>query len=215
MLNSFVVDFVLRQKASGGNLNFYVFKQLPIIDPRKFNEPCAWNTSTTFASWISARVLELTYVAWDLKGFAKHCGYDGPPFIWDEERRYLLRSELDAALFHLFLGAESEWKDAPEETRKLFQGPRMAVEHIMEKFPIVKRWDVEEYGEYRTKGTILDIYDDMSQAIGTGHAYQTCLAPPPGPPSDAEGNFIPMAEYHLNKWPSHIHPPRKENEMMS
>ena len=32
------------------------------------------------------------------------CGWSGPPFRWDEERRFLLRCELDAAFFHLYLG---------------------------------------------------------------------------------------------------------------
>ena len=49
---------------------------------------------------IVPRVLELTYTAWDLEGFARDCGYDGPPFRWDEERRFMLRCELDAAFFH-------------------------------------------------------------------------------------------------------------------
>ena len=29
-------------------------------------------------------ILELTYTAWDLQPFAQDCGYDGPPFRWDE-----------------------------------------------------------------------------------------------------------------------------------
>src|SRR5206468_11005573 len=30
LLNSFVLDYILRQKASGGNLNFHVLKRLPV-----------------------------------------------------------------------------------------------------------------------------------------------------------------------------------------
>ena len=33
---------------------------------------------------------------------ARDCGDAGPRFRWDEERRFLLRAELDAALFHLY-----------------------------------------------------------------------------------------------------------------
>jgi hypothetical protein len=29
-----------------------------------------------------------------------------PPFRWDEDRRFLLRAELDAAFFHLYLRAD-------------------------------------------------------------------------------------------------------------
>ena len=82
-------------------------------------------------------MLELTYTAWDLEPFAKDCGYDGPPFRWDEERRFLLRCELDAAYFHLYGIARDD------------------VDYIMETFPIVKRKDEAQHGEYRTKRVIL------------------------------------------------------------
>ena len=51
---------------------------------------------------ILPRVLELAYIAQDLEAFAKDCGYNGPPFRWDEARRFLWRCELDAAYFHLY-----------------------------------------------------------------------------------------------------------------
>ena len=35
-----------------------------------------------------------TYTAWDLSPFARDLGDDGPPFRWDEDRRFLLRAEL-------------------------------------------------------------------------------------------------------------------------
>ena len=42
-----------------------------------------------YAELVVPRVLELTYTAHDLQGFAQDLGYDGPPFPWDEERRHL------------------------------------------------------------------------------------------------------------------------------
>ena len=75
-------------------------------------------------------------------------------------------------------------------------------------FPIVKRRDIARTGNengnngrYITKDTILEIYDEMAEAIRTGQPYQTRLDPPPGPPTDTEGNFIPMAEWDPNNWP--------------
>jgi hypothetical protein len=44
------------------------------------------------------------------------------------------------------------------------------VDYIMETFPLVKRKDVKQYGEYRTKWVILEIYDEMKRAIETGLA---------------------------------------------
>ena len=53
---------------------------------------------------------------------------------------------------------------------------------MMETFLIVKRKDVERYGDYRTKLVILDIYDRMLRAIATGEPYQTLLGPPSADP---------------------------------
>jgi len=36
-------------------------------------------------------------------------GYPGHPFIWDDERRFEIRCELDALYFHLYLGTQSDW----------------------------------------------------------------------------------------------------------
>jgi len=36
---------------------------------------------------IAGRVLELVYTAWDIRAFALDLGDEGPPFVWDEERR--------------------------------------------------------------------------------------------------------------------------------
>lgn len=160
-LNCFVLDYVLRQKASGSHLSFYVLNQLPFLTPRSFNETQAWSADQSFLDWLLPRVLELMYAAWDLQPFAQDCGYDGPPFWWDEERRFLLRCELDAAYFHLY-GIE-----------------RDDVNYIMETFPIFKRKDERDHGEYRTKRLILEIYDEMAAAIHTGIPYQTRLDPPP------------------------------------
>ncbi len=89
------------------------------------------------------RVLELVYTSWELEPFARDCGFSGALFLWDEERRFQLRCELDAAFFHLYGIARED------------------VEYIMETFPIVKRKDMAAFGEYRTKHTVLVHYVDL------------------------------------------------------
>jgi hypothetical protein len=222
MLNSFALDYVARQKIGGMNLNFFISKQLPVIAPAEANSPCKWRPNMTNTECLARRVLELTYTAWDLEAFALDCGYDGPPFRWNEERRFLLRCELDAAYFHLYLGSPSDWGSDSPELREMFPSPRDTVEYIMETFPIVKKKDIKRTvvldaegevtteGTYITKDTILSIYDEMQQAIDSGDPYQTRLDPPPGPPADAEGIFIPMDQWDEANWPSHIHPHRAE-----
>ena len=74
----------------------------------------------------------------------------------------MLRAELDAAIFHLY-GVSREDTD-----------------YILDTFPIVRRKDEAQYGEYRTKRLILEIYDAMQRAMDTSVPYQTILDPPPG-----------------------------------
>jgi hypothetical protein len=200
-LSSFILDFIARFKVGGVNLNFFIINQLPVLPPTTYAQLCPWGASPTsllstpysLHTWILPRVLELTYTAWDLFPFAQDCGYDGPPFRWDEERRFLLRCELDAAYFHLY-GSTSD-----------------DVAYVMETFPIVKRKNEAQHGEYRTKRVILEMYDAMQRSIGTGEPYQSRLDPPPGPPAHGLPSWRPGAPRPGN-WPSHIHAPRSEKQ---
>jgi len=61
-----------------------------------------------------------------------------------------------------------------------FPTPRHAVAYIMDTFPIVKRKDEAKFnGDYRTKRTILEIYDALAESMQIGKAYQTRLNPAP------------------------------------
>jgi hypothetical protein len=82
----------------------------------------------------------------------------------------------------------------------------------MDTFPIVKRKDEEKFGTYRTKDTILEIYDDLAESQRTGRPFVSAFNPPPGPPTDEHGHFIPMSRWDPNHWPSHIHPPRADHD---
>jgi hypothetical protein len=111
---------------------------------------------------IRQRVLELSYTAQDMTSFARDLADDGSPFRWDEERRALMRAELDALFFHLYGVTQAD------------------VDYIMDTFPIVKRHELEHLGEFRTKRLILERYDEMTKAIRADEPYQTILDPPPG-----------------------------------
>ena len=167
-VNSFVLDYAARQKVGGTHLTYGYLKQLPVLPPDAYERTCEYSAShTTIQGFLLPRGLELTYTAWDLQPFARDCGYDGPPFRWDEGRRFLLRCELDAAYFHLYGIARDD------------------VAYIMDTFPIVKRRDESAYGEYRTERVILEIYDEMACAMEAGEPYRTRLDPPPADPGVA------------------------------
>ena len=123
---------------------------------------------------------------------ALDCGYDAPPFRWDDVRRFAIRCELDAAFFHLYLPAHPDggWRKAEDETleqlnalERHFPKPRDAVSYVLDQFPIVRQKDERAVGRYRTKDGILDIYDAMLAAQRSGRAYDTSLDPAPGTPA--------------------------------
>lgn len=90
------------------------------------------------------------------------------PNRWKKQReRDWLRPESTAAFFHLY-GISRDDAD-----------------YILETFPIVRKNDEKAHGEYRTKRVILEIYDEMAEAIRTGKPYQTRLDPPPADPKVA------------------------------
>lgn len=88
-----------------------------------------------------------------------------PEAILDEEDRDLARFELDALVaFEVYRLTRAELAD------------------VLETFPVVKKRDLQDHGEYRTKRVILEIYDAMAEATRTGVPYQTRLDPPRADP---------------------------------
>jgi hypothetical protein len=166
--SSFAFDFVSRQKIGATSMSYFLVKQLPALDPRRL---------ATFSKFIDPRVRELTYTAFDMTPFARDLGDTGAPFRWDEDRRQIIRAELDALFFHLY-GISREDAD-----------------YILDTFPIVKRKDDAKYGTYRTKELIRSIYDRMAAAgvsldvpLVDGENFTSTLTPAPGhgPRHDAE-----------------------------
>ena len=133
-LNALPFDFVTRQKVQGQTLNLFIVEQLPVIAPADYDRPFGHKTALEL---VRDHVLRLTYTAHDMAPFARDLGYDGPPFIWNEEERCHLRARLDALYFHLY-GLERE--DA---------------EYVLSTFPIVRREDEKAFGRYRTCDLIL------------------------------------------------------------
>ena len=160
-LSSFALDYCARQKVGGTTLSYFLAKQFPALGPNAYEKSSPWFLEYSLDGWILLRVIELAYTAWDLEPFARDVGFDGPPFRWDAERRFLLRCELDAAFFHLY-GLNRE-----------------DTAYVMDTFPIVRKHDEKAHGEYRTKRVILEIYDALAESTRTGTPYQTRLDPVP------------------------------------
>ena len=140
-LNSHCFDYVTRHKLPGTNLSWFIVEQLPVIAPTDYDRPFG---STTARDLVRDHVLRLTYTAHDMQPFARDLGYDGQPFVWDEEERCHLRARLDALYFHLY-GLTKE--DA---------------EYVLDTFPIVRKEDEAAFGRYRTRDLILAYMNALS-----------------------------------------------------
>ena len=135
--NAILLDYVVRQKVHGTNLNWYIVEQLPVI-PLDHYETIYFGPKTA-REIISESVLELVYTAHDMVPFARDMGYvkEGgkvkPPFAWDEGRRLHLRAKLDAVFFHLYGVTD-----------------RDDIRYIFSTFPIVESQEVGTYGIYQS-----------------------------------------------------------------
>jgi hypothetical protein len=153
---SLMFDYVVRQKAGGTHLNFFIVQQFPVFPPDSLTDD--------EISLIRAHVLELAYTDWNMKPFAQEMGYEGAPFKWEENRRFLLRCEIDALYF------------------RLYGATRDDVDYVMDTFPITRRREEQQFNEYRTKRIILEVYEAMANAQLAGVPYQSQLNPPPADP---------------------------------
>ena len=133
-LSSFCFDYVSRQKLQGTSMSLTSLEQLPVIAPTDYARPFG---ATTARALVRDHVLRLTYTAHDMAPFARDLGYDGEPFIWDEEERRHLRARLDALYFHLYGLSRDD------------------AEYILDTFPIVRRKDEAAFGTYRTRDMTL------------------------------------------------------------
>ena len=149
-LISTVLDYVARQKFGGTSFKYYYLKQLPVMAPNDFS-----NEDLTF---ITPRVLELTYTSDSMRPWAEDLGHTGAPFGFDLDRRAQLRAELDAffarkyglsrdELRYILDPADTHGESYPSET---FRG--------------LKRNEIERYGEFWTRRLVLTAFDRLTGA---------------------------------------------------
>jgi hypothetical protein len=146
-LSSLVLDFVARQKIGGTTLNFYLLFQFPVIPPTGYAE--------ADLAFIVPKLLELAYTSDSMASFALDMNYDGPPFIWDEDRRAHLRADLDAwyALAYGLSRDELRYVLDPKDV--------MGADYPSETFRVLQKNEIAKYGEYRTARLVLAAYDRL------------------------------------------------------
>ncbi|BAZ40276.1 putative type II DNA modification enzyme [Calothrix sp. NIES-4101] len=143
--SSLVFDFVTRQKMGGTNFSNFILKQLPLLPPEFYTQENI--------QFITPRVLELVYTAWDMQPFAKDMGYDGEPFIWNSNRRAILRAELDAYYAKLYGLTRDELRYI------LDPADVYGADFPSETFRVLKNNEIKQFGEYRTQRLVLEAWD--------------------------------------------------------
>lgn len=139
--NTFVFDFVARQKVHGQTLNWFLVEQLPVLLPAAYDRTFG---ALTARELVRREILRLTYTAHDMAAFARDMGHVDPatgdvlpPFAWDEDDRAHRRARLDALYFHLYGIGEDD------------------ADYILSTFPIVRREDEAAHRRFVTRDRIL------------------------------------------------------------
>lgn len=160
-LCSLTFDFVARHKVGGTHLNYFIYKQLPVLPPERY--------TPADLAFIVPRVLQLTYTAHDLRAWGQDlAAYDprpaaeqGQPFAWNPELRAQLRAELDAYYARLY-GLTCD------ELRYILD-PKdvMGADYPSETFRVLKEGEMRAYGEYRTRRLVLAAWDQQASMSPT------------------------------------------------
>lgn len=154
-LNSLVMDYCARQIVGGTHMTYGYLRQLPVLLPAFY--------SMKRMEFIRDRALELTYTSHALSPFARDLGHDGPPFVWDEERRAHLRADLDAFYARAYGLTRDELRYIIDPTD--VKGP----DYPSETFRVLKEKELRLYKKYRTHDLVLAAWDRM-EAEGTFRA---------------------------------------------
>lgn len=149
-LNSFILDYVVRQKIGNVNLNFFIIEQLPMFSPDFYLNSCPWNKKQTLENWISERVLKLTCTSNDMIPLAKSAGFKPPVHKWKTEDRINLMAELDAAYFILYQIKEDD------------------LEYILSTFSITKNSEEGFLDTAGIKNQIFKHYNPLKKKISKG-----------------------------------------------
>lgn len=161
LMSSLPFDYVVRQKVGGTNMSTYFVKQFPIFAPEQISDEIKWE--------IAKRVIELNYFNHDMDDWAaeiwkeltteQKAEFPGlkakEPFIFDPERRAVLQAELDAIVAHLY-GLTTE------ELRYILDPEDICGEGcINQTFRVLKEREIREYGEYRTRRLVLEVWEQF------------------------------------------------------
>lgn len=187
VMSSCVFDYFVRQKIGGVNMTFGYVMQFPVIHKNQIGNHIkiilTKIVELTYTSWDIKSFADDVWKESDenLKAAIKKqwetnqaatgghtfsppewCEIDPegcplPPFKWDEERRAVLKAELDAIYAKLY-GLTTEELRYILDPQDVY-GPNFPGE----TFRVLKEKEMRLYGEYRTRRLVLEAWDRMEK----------------------------------------------------
>ncbi len=219
-VNSLPLDYVSRQKVAGIHLNYMPLKQLPILSQDTYSSTnilyvlprileltyTAWDMKS-FADdlWneVSPNLQKKLLRQWEdntspegRDNQVNHSpeGFPYPPFKWNEDRRAVLRAELDAYYARLYSLNRKQlryildpadltpreledildpWEEVADPLDPQGYAQRAAVSDFPgETFRVLKEKEIRQYGEYRTRRLVLEAWDRLEGVeVGNPDGY--------------------------------------------
>jgi hypothetical protein len=148
-LSTLPIDYLVRQKHAGANVNFFKLEQVPVPPPAAYDRPSPWGPGT-IADWVLARFARAVVWAPGLSGLAEELRRDGVPVPEsdhdDVEARAQARAELDA-VHAVLLGLN-----------------RDELSHLLGTFAALRIRDEKLHGRFSTTERVLAAYDRLAGA---------------------------------------------------
>ena len=141
LFSTHIIDFVVRMKIQGVNLNKFFFNQLPILPPEQLKQTPGLQGDETIEQTIRQILINLTNYAYDLEPFVNALGGQITPRPWDERERLDNFAKLDAIVAHLYGLTKDELK------------------HIFADFKGEAKNQKAIYGEYLSQKLAFDYFD--------------------------------------------------------
>jgi hypothetical protein len=155
-LSSLPVDYLLRQKHAGANVNFFKLEQVPVPGPEEYDQQCPW-AAGTIADWMLGRFAKAVVWSADLAPLADELRQEGievsaaaEPAAGDgvaARERGLARAEIDAA-HAVMLGLS-----------------RSDLEHLLGTFTALRTREERSSGRFVTAEAVLSAYERLGREV--------------------------------------------------
>jgi len=143
LLQSHIIDYIVRTKMQGINFSNFIFNQLPILPPEKLKQTPGIEGDATIEQSIRQILINLTNYSYDLEPFVKALGGQITPRPWDERERFDNFAKLDAIIAHLYNLTKNELK------------------HIFADFKGEAKNQKAIYGEYLSQKWAFEYYEQI------------------------------------------------------